>query len=196
MSTDAEQQDQQSPLGQYVRRMRGRRGASVHPPVHPSIVLLAFVGCFAGIYLIAIPDVVNLPIATKVFLIGSFGASATLLFGAPHAPVAQPRSLLVGQLIAAFCGVTAYKLFGSDLGLAAGAAVAFTTSIMLLSGTLHPPAGATALIAVLGPGKVHALGYLYILSPVMIGAAILLIVALLVNNLSPDESRHYPLAWW
>lgn len=102
----------------------------------------------------------------------------------------------MGQLIAATCGVTAFKLLGGDLGLAAGLAVGSATAIMLLTGSLHPPAGATALIAVLGPVKVHALGYEYLLSPVLLGVTILLISALLINNLSPDESRHYPLAWW
>ena len=185
-----------SPIERYVRRMRGTPGASVHPKPNPLTVLAAFLGCFVGIYLIALPEVVNLPGSTKFFLIGSFGASAALLFGAPRAPLAQPRSLIFGQLIAALCGVSAFKLVGGDLGLAAGLAVGSATAIMLLTGSLHPPAGATALIAVLGPAKVHALGYGYVLSPVLIGVLILLVTALLINNLSPDENRHYPLSWW
>jgi CBS domain-containing membrane protein len=185
-----------SPIERYVRRMRGTPGASVH--LKPSVltVVTAFLGCFLSIYLIALPEVVNLPIATKFFLIGSFGASAALLFGAPRAPLAQPKSLILGQLIAATCGVSAFKLVGGDLGLAAGLAVGSATAIMLLTGSLHPPAGATALIAVLGPAKVHALGYEYVLSPVLIGVLILLVTAVLINNLSPDENRHYPLSWW
>lgn len=185
-----------SPLQRYVRRMRGTPGASVHPKPSPSTVLTAFLGCFIGIYAIALPQVVSLPISTKVFLIGSFGASAALIFGAPRAPLAQPRSLILGQIIAAVCGVTAFKLVGDDLGLAAGLAVGSAAAIMLLTGSLHPPAGATALIAVLGPAKVHALGYEYVISPVLVGIGILLITALLINNLSPDENRHYPLSWW
>ena len=185
-----------SPIERYVRRMRGTPGASVHPKPSPLTVVTAFLGCFLGIYLIALPEVVNLPIATKFFLIGSFGASAALLFGAPRAPLAQPKSLILGQLIAATCGVSAFKLVGGDLGLAAGLAVGSATAIMLLTGSLHPPAGATALIAVLGPAKVHALGYEYVLSPVLIAVLILLVTAVLINNLSPDENRHYPLSWW
>jgi CBS-domain-containing membrane protein len=134
--------------------------------------------------------------STKFFLIGSFGASAVLLFGAPRAPLAQPRSLVLGQIIAAVCGVSAFKLVGDHLGLAAGLAVGATLAIMLVTSTLHPPAGATALIAVLGPAKVHALGFQYVLSPVLIGVLILLVAAVLINNISPDENRHYPLSWW
>lgn len=186
----------QPPIERYVRRMRGTPGATVHPKVRPSAVLVAFVGSFAGIYVIAIPTVIHLPISTKIFLIGSFGASAALLFGAPHAPLAQPRSLIGGQLIAAFCGVTAFKLVGADVGVAAGLAVATANSLMLMTGCLHPPAGATALIAVLGPEPVHALGYLYILSPVLIGVLVLLLFAVAMNNLSSDENRHYAVSWW
>lgn len=185
-----------TPFERYVRRMRGTPGASAHPKPSVWSVVTAFLGCFIGIYVIALPELVDLPISTKLFLIGSFGASAALLFGAPRAPLAQPRSLIFGQLIAAVCGVSAFKLVGGDVGLAAGLAVGSATAIMLVTGSLHPPAGATALIAVLGPAKVHALGYEYVLSPVLIGVLILLGAALLINNLSPDEKRHYPLSWW
>jgi CBS domain-containing membrane protein len=67
---------------------------------------------------------------------------------------------------------------------------------MLLTGSLHPPAGATALIAVLGPAKVHQLGYMYLVTPVLVGVTILLVVALLMNNLSTEKHRHYPVSWW
>ena len=185
-----------SPLERYVARMRGTPRASVQPKPSPLTVLSASFGCFIGLYLIALPQVDGLPFSTKVFLIGSFGASAVLLFGAPRAPLAQPRSLILGQLIAALCGVSAFKLVGGNVGLAAGLAVGSTIAIMLLTGSLHPPAGATALIAVLGPAKVHALGFEYVLAPVMIGALILLVLAVLINNLSPEESRQYPVSWW
>ena len=58
-----------------------------------------------------------------------------------------------------------YQLFGSTLWLAASLAVSFAIVIMLVTKTLHPPGGATALIAVIGGTKVHSLGYLYALIP-------------------------------
>ena len=61
--------------------------------------------------------------------------------------------------------------------------------------TLHPPAGATALIAVLGPKKIHDLGYRYVVTPVLVSVALMIVVAVLVNNLSPDEHHHYPVTW-
>jgi CBS-domain-containing membrane protein len=59
--------------------------------------------------------------------------------------------------------------------------------------TLHPPGGATALIAVIGGEKIHNLGYLHALVPVTAGAAVLLLVALMVNNIS--KTRRYPEFW-
>jgi CBS-domain-containing membrane protein len=64
---------------------------------------------------------------------------------------------------------------------------------MQLTKTLHPPGGATALIAVVGGEQIHRLGLLYILAPVGLGALLLLLVALLVNNI--PSTRRYPEFW-
>ena len=69
-------------------------------------------------------------------------------------------------------------------------AVATSIALMHMTKTLHPPGGATALIAVIGGDKIHNLGYLYVLIPVGCGAVIMLIIALLVNNI--PSSRRYP----
>jgi CBS domain-containing membrane protein len=162
-----------------------------------SVVLLTWAAGAIGIFLISIPSLYpGLPLSTKLFLIGSFGASAALLYGAPHSEFAQPRNLVVGQLVSALTGVTAYKLLGDHVGLAGALAVATSIAILQVIHSLHPPAGATALIAVLGPAQVHLLGYEFVLTPVLVGSMILLVVALVVNNLSSNESRHYPTVWW
>jgi CBS-domain-containing membrane protein len=180
----------------YFGRMRG---SAPRPVTDRRLSVLAFAWCagFVGIYLISLPSLYpGWPLSTKLFLIGSFGASAALLYGAPHSPFAQPRHLMLGQLIAALIGVTAYKLLSHHVGLAAAVAVATTIVVMQLTGAVHPPAGATALIAVLGPAQVHRLGYEYVLTPVLAGALILLVIAIIVNNLSSNEGRHYPQTWW
>ena len=64
---------------------------------------------------------------------------------------------------------------------------------MHLTKTLHPPGGATALIAIIGGPKIHQIGYFYALMPVAAGALIMLAVALIVNNLAP--TRRYPEYW-
>ena len=86
-----------------------------------------------------------------------------------------------------------FQIFGATLWLAAALAVSFAIVIMLATKTLHPPGGATALIAVIGGDKVHGLGFLYAFIPAGAGALVLLLVALLVNNLS--KNRRYPEYW-
>ena len=184
------------PLIVFFGRMRGSP-RTVSQQRRLSAVPLTFAATFIGIYLISIPALFpSWPLSTKLFLVGSFGASAVLLFAAPRAEFAQPRNAVAGQVIAAAVGVTAYKLLGAHVGLAAAVGVAVAVCVMQVTRTLHPPAGATALIAILGPAQVHRLGYDYVLTPILIGILILIVVALVVNNLSPDENRHYPATWW
>ncbi len=127
-------------------------------------------------------------------VIGSFGASAVLIYGAVRSPLAQPRNFLGGHIISAIIGVSFYKLFPDQMWLASSLAVATAIAVMHATKTLHPPGGATSLIAVIGSSKVHSLGYLYVVVPVGIGACMMLVVALLVNNI--PKSRRYPEFWF
>lgn len=127
-------------------------------------------------------------------LIGSFGASAVLAFGAIRSPLAQPRNLVGGHFLSALVGVSCYLLFSGTLWLASCLAVATAIALMHLTKTLHPPGGATALIAVTGGEGIHQLGYWYAFVPCLTGAALMLGLALIVNNI-PRESR-YPVFWW
>jgi CBS-domain-containing membrane protein len=91
-------------------------------------------------------------------------------------------------------GVIVFKLFGFSPWLASSLAVATAIAAMHATKTLHPPGGATALIAVTGSDKIHDLGFLYAVFPVATGVVIMLAVALVINNLAP--SRKYPEFWW
>lgn len=152
--------------------------------------LLTFIGAFLGIGIIGFINNHFLVANDTVFLIGSFGASAVLIYGAPNSPLAQPRNLIGGHLISAFIGVLMYKLLSTELWLSSALAVSTSIVMMQITKTLHPPGGATALIANIGSEKIKALGFLYTLYPVLTGVLILLIVALCINNLSSD--RKYP----
>jgi CBS-domain-containing membrane protein len=150
----------------------------------------SFCGAFVGIGLIALFQSKLLTDYENIFLIGSFGASSVLVYGSIQSPLAQPRNLIGGHLISAIIGVTVFKLMPDILWLRAPLAVALSIVAMQITKTVHPPGGATALIAVIGSEKVKALGYLFVLSPVLTGALILLAVALIFNNLTPN--RQYP----
>lgn len=150
----------------------------------------SFLGAFFGIGLIAFLQSQQISEIENVFLIGSFGASSVLVYGAVNSPLAQPRNLIGGHVLSALVGVTVYKLCPDILWLSAAMAVAFSIVVMQITKTMHPPGGATALIAVLPSLKIQELGYWYALSPVLSGAVILLIVALIFNNI--PKGRKYP----
>ncbi|WP_419870660.1 HPP family protein [Chryseobacterium sp. CT-SW4] len=150
----------------------------------------SFLGAFFGIGIIAFIQSHYLLEQENIFLIGSFGASSVLIYGAIQSPLAQPRNLIGGHVLSAFIGVTIYKIVPDVLWLTAPLAVALSIVLMQYTKTLHPPGGATALIAVTSTGKIPELGYWYVISPVLSGCIILLSVALFFNNITPNRS--YP----
>lgn len=150
----------------------------------------SFIGSFIGIGLIAFLQSTTLLKEDNIFLIGSFGASSVLIYGAIQSPLAQPRNLIGGHVISAIIGVTCNKFLPDIIWLVAPLAVSLAIVAMQVTKTLHPPGGATALIATIGSEKIKDLGYYYVLSPVLTGCLILLAVALLFNNLTPY--RKYP----
>jgi len=124
-------------------------------------------------------------------IVASMGASAVLLFAVPHGPLSQPWSLIGGHLISSVIGVSSYFLI-SDTFVAAAVAVGLAITAMYYLRCIHPPGGATALTAVMAGAGVHALGYHYVLTPVLINVAVMLGVALLFNFLF--AWRRYPVA--
>lgn len=149
----------------------------------------AFLGSFIGIGLIAYMQSKTLLHVDVVYLIGSFGASSVLVYGIIQSPLAQPRNLVGGHIVSALVGVTVAKLIPDILWLAAPLAVSLSIVLMQMTKTLHPPGGATALIAIIGTPKIKNLGYWYVLYPVLTGVLILLVVALIFNNMTPDRSH-------
>lgn len=152
--------------------------------------LLSFIGSMIGIGVIAYMQSQHLLESDNIMLIGSFGATSVLIFGIIQSPLAQPRNLVGGHFLSAIVGVTVCKVFPDILWISAPLSVSLAIVVMQITKTLHPPGGATALIAVIGSDSIKSLGYTYVLSPVMSGVLIMLIVALIFNNLSPKRS--YP----
>lgn len=122
------------------------------------------------------------------WFIAPMGASAVLLFAVPASPLAQPWSILGGNLIAALVGVSCARFIPVPI-LAASFAAALAIALMLPLRCLHPPSGAVALTAVLGGPAVLHEGYLFVLSPVLLNSVLLLAAALAFNNLL---QRRYP----
>lgn len=178
-------------ISEYLSKMKG--GAKSPPGVGYGELLWSWIGALIGIVTCGYLSAKYFEPRDMTLLIGSFGASAVLVYGAIKSPLAQPRNVVGGHIISGLVGVAFYQLFGETIWIAAALAVSVAIVAMLATKTLHPPGGATALIAVTGGAKIHNLGYLYAFVPAGAGAVILLIIALLVNNLS--KNRKYPEYW-
>ncbi|KAH8724770.1 HPP family-domain-containing protein, partial [Phaeosphaeriaceae sp. PMI808] len=129
-------------------------------------------------------------------LIASFGASAILEYNAIRSPLGQPRNALLGHTFSALIGVGISKLFQyhsdyeSIKWIAGAVSCAIASAVMLLTGTVHPPGGASAVLAAIEP-TVTAMGW-YFVGLVMWGAMLMLMVGLVINNIQ----RQFPVYWW
>lgn len=180
-------------LREYFSKMKGTTRGSP-PRVSKGEILWSWIGAFLGIAAVAWISQLFFEGLDRSLMIGSFGASAVLVYGAVRSPLAQPRNLIGGHVLSAIVGVLCWKLLNQHMWLAESVAVATSIAIMHATRTLHPPGGATALIAVIGSPAIHKLGFLYVIFPATIGPLILLAIGLLVNNI--PASRRYPEIWF
>lgn len=127
------------------------------------------------------------------WFIAPMGASAVLLFAVPASTLAQPWSILGGNTVSALVGVSCALLLGST-GLAAGLAGVLAIGAMFSLRCLHPPGGAVAMTAVLGGSAVTHLGYQFVLWPVALNSALMLLAALLFNRLARRRYPHHTAA--
>lgn len=158
--------------------------------ITPGQLLAAWIGAFCGIGGLA-ALVAQFP-HLQLLVIGSFGASAVLLYAAPKAHFSQPRNLIGGHLLSAAVGVATFHFLPDVSVLQEAVAVATAIVLMQITRTIHPPGGATALIAVIGSDEIHQLGWGYLFT-VLMGAIVLLVVALVINNMYRIGS--YPDRW-
>ncbi|KAL2155735.1 hypothetical protein VTH82DRAFT_477 [Thermothelomyces myriococcoides] len=183
-----------SPVAHFL----GYRTRPPRPLGNLAMIFWAIIGVFVSLAIIgAVNDAIPaLQHRSAPIIIGSFGAAAVLDFYAIESPLAQPRNAVLGQMIAALTGVGICKLFAlsphfEDVRWLGGSlACACATALMALTGTVHPPAGATALLAVVDPA-VAGLGW-FLFVPLLLGCTLMVAVALLVNNIQ----RRFPYYWW
>lgn len=158
-------------------------GGGVLPPRESlANIALAWFGGFCAIAAVALlTNTMHRPL-----VLGSFGATCVLVFGFPKVPFSQPRNVIAGHFLSSLIGLVFLQMFGStwwSMALAAGTAIA----VMLLTRTVHPPAGSNPVIVMLSRPE-----WIFLLTPTLIGAAVILVVALIINN---NATRRYPEYW-
>ncbi|KAI0105194.1 HPP family-domain-containing protein [Hypoxylon sp. NC0597] len=181
-----------------VAHFLGHRPRPQRPLGNIVMIFWAFIGVFCAIMIIeaASHAVPSFQAHGAPIIIGSFGAAAVLEFYAIESPLAQPRSAILGQLLSSIVGVAISKLFAlapvsRELTWVGGSlSCACAVAIMALTGTVHPPAGATALLAVVDE-SVARLGW-FLLPIITLGCVLMQCVALLLNNIQ----RRFPIYWW
>jgi CBS domain-containing membrane protein len=152
-------------------------------------IFLSAAGALAAILTLALVSTYFAGTGSAVVLVASMGASAVLLFATPHSPLAQPWSFAGGHLIAAFVGVTCLRAIPNSYA-AVAIAVAAVILLMHYLRCLHPPAGGTVLLPLLGGPEVQQLGYQFVVTPVGLNVVLLLLLALAINRIIPG--RRYP----
>lgn len=159
-----------------------------HPlPVAKKQIIIASLGAGLGLTITSLISHWLLG-QVNLWFVAPMGASAVLLFGIPNSPLAQPWSIVGGNMVAGVIGVTT-AITIPYAPLACGVAASLAIAMMFQLRCLHPPSGAVALTAILGGGNVHQLGYHYILTPVLLNSVCLALLAIIFNNLA---GRRYP----
>ena len=142
--------------------------------------IISALGAFLCISLIAF---INSYDDFNIWLIPPFGATMVLVMAVHESPLAQPKNIFFGHILSALSGVLIYFFLGMSF-LSIGLAVAISVWAMMITKTIHPPAGANPIIAILGGKDIS-----FILLPVAIGALIIIVFAIIYNKIL---KRNYP----
>ncbi len=114
---------------------------------------------------------------SNLWLIPPFGASMVLVMAVHESPLAHPKNILFGHILSALSGVFIFSILGFSF-YSVGLAVGLAIFLMMITNTIHPPAGANPIIAVLG-----AKGLDFVLMPVAVGASFIVLFAIIYNKL-------------
>lgn len=171
-----------------LKKLQGDH-AELPPKANIKAVLLAFLGGFLAISAAALMSMR----LEQILILGSFGASCVILFALPDTPFAQPRNVILGHFFSSLVGLLVVSTLGVAwwaLGIAVGAAIA----VMMITRTLHPPAGSNPVIVWLAAASHGTLSWDFLWFPTLFGAIVITIVALIYNNLTREGN--YPKYWF
>lgn len=142
--------------------------------------IISGIGALAGILFTLKVSLSSFDANSALLLVGSMGATAVLIFGLPHGALSQPWNVFMGHILSAIIGILAQQYIQHPF-LASGVAVGAAIVAMHYCRCLHPPGGATALFCVMGGEQVHQLGFEFIVSPLLLNLAGLMLFAFAFN---------------
>jgi CBS-domain-containing membrane protein len=171
----------------YLQKLKGVRIRSEAPNPRWRESVVSGLG---GALTIAILYALTEDLKLVTCFMAPLAATCALVFGLPTSPVSQPRNVIGGHMLSALVGLVVFSVLDQDTWLAMALAVGLAIVAMAMTRTYHPPAAVTALLPVMQ--KITA--FTWVLAPVGLGAMLLIVIALLYNNLFAE--RHYPVFWW
>ena len=136
--------------------------------------LFSSLGAFVCIGFLAY---LNSSIEGSIWLIPPFGASMVLVMAVYDSPLAKPKNLILGHILSALSGVIIFYLLGNTF-ISLGLGVALAVFVMMITNTVHPPAGANPIIVILTGQSLN-----FVFLPVAVGAVIIVVFAYLYNKL-------------
>ena len=166
----------------FIQKIKGQRDSiPARPPL--TMILFAWLGGFIAISSLALLK----ESLSMALVLGSFGATCVLAFGFPDAPFSQPRNIVIGHAMSSGIALICLHFLGNEwwsMGIALGSAIA----LMMWTRTVHPPAGSNPVIVFLTQPD-----WSFLLFPTLSGAVVLVVIALVYNNLTRKTS--YPKYW-
>ena len=136
--------------------------------------LFSSLGAFVCIGFLAY---LNSSIEGAIWLIPPFGASMVLVMAVHESPLAKPKNLILGHILSALSGVIIFYLLGNTF-VSLGLGVALAVFVMMITNTVHPPAGANPIVVILTGQSLN-----FVFLPVAVGAVIIVVFAYLYNKL-------------
>ena len=142
--------------------------------------IFSSLGAFICITLLAF---INMKDVSNLWLIPPFGASLVLIMSVHSSPLAHPKNIFFGHTLSALSGVIVYFLIGTN-PLSIGLALSLAIFVMIITNTIHPPAGGNPIIAVMGAKSID-----FVFLPVALGAILIISFSYVYNRF---VLREYP----
>ncbi|KAH9258746.1 hypothetical protein BASA81_003248 [Batrachochytrium salamandrivorans] len=181
----------------YFAKWAGEEKAGPLPPPSPLVLLITSLGGFVAMGAVSAISVLSFGKDDGFLaIVGSYGALMVIMFGAPASPLAQPRNVLGGNLIATLVGVGSRVWIADNMGTIGFAlpfAVTLSYFLMSVLGMVNPPAGGTAAICVISSTEITHAGWKLVVTTSLY-SLLFILVACLTINLIPGQS--YPKYWF